>query len=54
MKMLVDANATNVETVQAVSLDIISLQIFVYMLYVCLTLMFVVILAFTSTYNMLI
>ena len=37
MKMLVDANATDVEDVQAVSHDVISLYIFVYMVY-CLTL----------------
>ena len=39
MKMLlVHANATNVETVQAVSHDLISLYLFVYMLCICLTL----------------
>ena len=38
MKMLVDANATNEEAVQAVSHDVISLLIFAYMLYICLTL----------------
>ena len=38
MKMLVDANATDVEDVQAVSHDVIGLYIFVYMLYICLTL----------------